>query len=412
MIYVKGNKAKALLSQHKQINILHEASQVVLEIPEYLQQIDNIPKNKQIFAVITRQLTFKEYKKLREGNLIITNFQELLSKINTVQDKFIDDLDIFIDDLDIEQKDNVQIDNTKAIKVNENIPDENKKEKAPKQIHLTHTSPYPANNAYVAISFSTAGGVGKTFFAQNLATCVALKGIKTVAVDLDLRSSELDFTCGITDPTERKKIINRKAKVPKDWATLANWRSYTSLKENLMQHPSGIYVLPCYPVLKDIPAHEIQELLETLSQQFDFIMLDGGLDFTASHLSAALKIADTVYLIGNQDVKTIGKVSGFIAHAAPDVIDKSKLIINMVTPTGYYKPKEVAKKLGYSEYKEIPYDEKGVQSARRRKKAAVQLNTPAGQAVWHIATELPFNIQVQTEKNGLIEKIKKFFKRS
>lgn len=277
------------------------------------------------------------------------------------------------------------------------------------------TTPYIDSykiQAHVAISFSTVGGVGKTFLTLNLATCTVLKGIKTVVIDLDLRSSELDFAAGLTDPVDRRKIVAKKARVPKDsWVTVANWRGFNELEPNILRHNSGLYVIPCFPMVnQDIKEHDINELIYSLSKEFDFIMIDGGLDFTQPHLKTALDIANNIFLLGDQEVKTLGKISDFMAQEKR-LAPKVKLILNMVTPTGYYQPVEIAEKLNFKHFDTIPLDKTAVQTARRKKKTTVQLpKSKAGQAVWGITHHLPFNIALPVVEKSLFDKIKNFFK--
>ncbi len=180
------------------------------------------------------------------------------------------------------------------------------------------TSPLLKTNhrrAPIAVSFSSEGGVGKTFVASNMACYVSLAGIPTVAVDLDMGYGDLDTAVGLVDPNVRTKVIDKKAKVPENgWVTVSDWRRYAvNLKQNILQHNSGLYVIPAYPYAgSDISESEIEDLLYTVSETFGFVVADLGVDGFSPHARVALRMADVVMLVGGQSEKTIGKISHFL----------------------------------------------------------------------------------------------------
>lgn len=392
MIYVKDEKIKKKLSisNFPLTNELEKAKVIFIQ-PAHLSDIQksDIQNTKiPMFLITSEMLSLPQWEKAQSlGILKIINPDEIFAILQEYMPEV-----FFVDDTE---------------------PFEQNVTTIPPVVEST--TPYIDSyeiQAHVAISFSTVGGVGKTFLTLNLATCTALKGIKTVVIDLDLRSSELDFAAGLTDPVDRRKIVAKKARVPKDsWVTVANWRGFNELEPNILRHNSGLYVIPCFPMVnQDIKEHDINELIHSLSKEFDFIMIDGGLDFTQPHLKTALDIANNIFLLGDQEVKTLGKISDFMAQEKR-LAPKVKLILNMVTPTGYYQPVEIAQKLNFKYFDTIPLDKTSVQTARRKKKAAVQLpKSKAGQAVWDITHHLPFNIALPVVEKSLFDKIKNFFK--
>jgi len=392
LIYVKNEKIKKKLSisDFPLTNELEKAKVIFIQ-PAHLSDIQksDIQNTKiPMFLITSEMLSLPQWEKAQSlGILKIINPDEIFAILQEYMPEV-----FFVDDTE---------------------PFEQNVTTIPPVVEST--TPYIDSyeiQAHVAISFSTVGGVGKTFLTLNLATCTALKGIKTVVIDLDLRSSELDFAAGLTDPVDRRKIVAKKAKVPKDsWVTVANWRGFNELEPNILRHNSGLYVIPCFPMVnQDIKEHDINELIHSLSKEFDFIMIDGGLDFTQPHLKTALDIANNIFLLGDQEVKTLGKISDFMAQEKR-LAPKVKLILNMVTPTGYYQPVEIAQILNFKHFDTIPLDKTSVQTARRKKKAAVQLpKSKAGQAVWSITHHLPFNIALPVVEKSLFDKIKNFFK--
>lgn len=382
MIYVKGTEAlEKITGSFNTTDNLLEAALVVIEMPGNLETLSKATGKKPVFVIVTGMLTMPEWKAVNMPGVMVMEKQNLMPELRKILNP---GADLFENDLDV-------LNNSSKLELESSTPASLKKA-AP----ITQSGQRKRGN--IEICFSTAGGVGKTFLSLNLSTCAAIEGIETVVVDLDLRSSELDFAIGLVDPLDRCKIVDRKARVPNNgWLTVANWRGFPpeTLKENILRHSSGLHVVPCYPMVNtDIEEHEVRDLIYTLAEHFDLVMIDGGLDFARPHIKAALEIADVIYLLGDQEIKTIGKVSSFLAQASNDLIAKSKLVINMVTPTGYYAPDEIAAKLGYRQYDIIPLDRQGVQTARRSRRATVQIKgSTAGGAVWELAAKhLPFGI--------------------
>ncbi|MEW5954644.1 MAG: hypothetical protein AB1815_13135 [Bacillota bacterium] len=394
MIYVKGAETlEKILGSFDTTNNLLEAALVVIEMPGNLETLRKATGKKPVFVIVTGMLTMPEWKAVNMSGVIIIEKQSLVSELKKILAPGVADL--FENDLDVSNKPSKLEHCTQA---------------SPKKNQTTHRQQKRGNTG---ICFSTAGGVGKTFLSLNLATCAAMEGIETVVVDLDLRSSEMDFAIGLVDPMDRSRIVDRKARVPKNgWLTVANWRGYPpeTLKENILRHSSGLFVVPCYPMVNtDMEDHEVRDLIYTLTKHFDLVMIDGGLDFTRPHIRAALEIADVIYLLGDQEIKTIGKVFSFLAQASNDLITKSKLVINMVTTTGYYAPDEIAARLGYRQHDVIPLDPQGVHTARRSRRATVQIKgSTAGKAVWKLAAKhLPFDIAPPSpSRENILVKIK------
>lgn len=272
--------------------------------------------------------------------------------------------------------------------------------------------------APIAVSFSAGGGVGKTTVASNIACYTSLLGIPTVAMDVDLGYGDLDTATGLVDPINRTKVIDKKAIVPSDgWLTVSDWRRYAvTMKQNILQHNSKMYVIPAYPYAgNDISESEIEDLLYTATENFGFVVVDLGVDGFSPHARVALRMADVVMMVGGQDEKTIGKISQFLKQEG-GYSNKMSFVVNKKSPTGHYTPKEVAQKLGFDTYYEIPLDEKGVNAAKKQQKLVVQMpGSLAGDAIKRYAAEiLPFKLDAPAlEKNpaGFMQKIKGLFKK-
>lgn len=242
----------------------------------------------------------------------------------------------------------------------------------------------------IVCCFSSAGGVGKTFMSTNLACAAALSGIPSIVVDMDLGYGDVDIATGLTRGAGDSRLVlaDRKARGPKSgWATVTTWREHArNLKEGILQHHSGLYVLPSYPYAGEgISASETEELLDVLADIFSLVVVDLGVNAFSPYAKASLSMADTVFIVAKQDTKSIGKVSHFLKQEGGRR-EGMKFVVNMVDPAAYYSPGEVASECGFDEYETVPLDVAGVSAATRRLQMVVQLKgSAAGEAVWAIA---------------------------
>lgn len=388
-MYVKGsNRLIETLSDFETTNDLNNARCAVIEMPgndHELKIIKNIP----VFVVITDILTSREWS-LIQGHTT-ANLKSIRQKL----EDFLQSLE------DVPGKNEV-------IYFDDSVPGEEPQQYSPQQqepLKLPQTIPAhrysstiqpDSNQGYIATSFSAAGGVGKTFTSTNIGGAAAINGVSTVVLDLDLGYGDVDTATGLVSPENRTRVVDRKAFVPKNgWATIQNWRDYArDLKGSLLRHSSGLYVLPSYPFKgKSMPDVEIEDLIHTLAEVFDLVMIDLGVDAFSPHSQKALEMSNTIFIIGGQDEKTLGKFNHF-KEDHPDM-SNMRLIINMVDHGGFFSPREVAKKIGFKQFDEIPFDRQGVNAAKKGKKLAVQMpGSSAGNSVNEIAAKhLPLGIQ-------------------
>lgn len=362
----------------------HEAKCVVLVTP-----IERLPHGIQVFVLFSGMITYTEWKMLNYKNVITANDIDSLLKL----------LNIYIEDI-----------SKPSERYDECMP-----EYVPTTIKAQVTEPNPAtlyvmeqrmlitptrNRSLIIASFSTAGGVGKTFWATNLGVYSAIHGMSTVIVDFDLGFGDVASALGVITNGEH--------------VTVDNWRRYTrDLKTYLLKHPSsGVYLIPCSKE-ENMAEKDAEDLLVILAELFDVVIVDLGVNPYAPHSRVSLNMTNKVFIIGGQDNKTIEKVSRFIKQESGQFqISDMVFIINKVTPLGYYKPHEVAKELGFSEYQEIPLDEKGTNAAARAKKAVVQMNgSIAGESIKYIAATVCTGNPEQKSKKSLMDRLKSLFKR-
>lgn len=228
----------------------------------------------------------------------------------------------------------------------------------------------------VIASYSSAGGVGKTFLAVNAAVRLAQCGRRVVVVDLDWDYGDV-------------WTVTHMALTGPPQVTVANWFEVAADPvEYLAVHPrfANLYVLPSRTVYSGRPleANHVRRLIEELCGRFDAVVLDLGPDSSLPHIAAALSSADTVLLVSTQEEGRIDKLRMFVRQAM-DVCGlnkfRFKLVVNRVA-SGYARsPKDVARQLEITLFRTIPEDPRAVRQSERKKSFPVLTKTAAGKAL-------------------------------
>lgn len=148
--------------------------------------------------------------------------------------------------------------------------------------------------AKIIVVTSGKGGVGKTTSSAAIGTGIALKGHKTVIIDFDVGLRNLDLIMGC----ERRVVYDFVNVINKE-ATL----SQTLIKD---KRTKGLFILPASQTRdKDALTIEgVQEVLEELSKEFDYIICDSpaGIEKGAQ---MALYFADAAIVVTNPEVSSV-----------------------------------------------------------------------------------------------------------
>lgn len=180
-----------------------------------------------------------------------------------------------------------------------------------------------SNKGLVIGVFSPKGGVGKTTIATNIAIGLGkIAPMSVVIVDLDLQFG--DVASGLyLDP----------AHTVTDAVSPAASQDSLVLKAFLTVHPGSIYALcaPTTPMDADqITPDQIGRLIEQLSEQFQYVVVDTAPGLPEIGLAAMEKCTDVVWVSGMDIPSVRGLRSGLDVLLQLDILPETRhVVLNM-----------------------------------------------------------------------------------
>ena len=154
----------------------------------------------------------------------------------------------------------------------------------------------PRRGARLLTVFSAKGGCGKTTFALNLATALHRRGDRVCLVDLDLAFGDVAISLQV----QPQHTIA-------DAVPLAETLDAGAAVSLLTVHSSGLSVLaaPMEPYLRDIiPAELVGRVLDVLSSEFDWIVVDTPPVFE-DHVLQAFDRSELLVLLVTPDIPAL-----------------------------------------------------------------------------------------------------------
>ncbi|CAN7464921.1 AAA family ATPase [Arthrobacter sp. LjRoot14] len=179
------------------------------------------------------------------------------------------------------------------------------------------------NKGLVIGVFSPKGGVGKTTIATNIAIGLGkIAPMSVVIVDLDLQFG--DVASGLyLDPQHTVT----------DAVSPAASQDSLVLKAFLTVHPGSIYALcaPPTPVDADeITPEQVSRLLEQLSEQFQYVVVDTAPGLPEIGLAAMEQCTDVVWVSGMDIPSVRGLRSGLDVLRQLDILPETRhVVLNM-----------------------------------------------------------------------------------
>jgi pilus assembly protein CpaE len=151
-------------------------------------------------------------------------------------------------------------------------------------------------NARMVAVLGPKGGTGKTLITCNLAVAFALKGLRTVVVDMDLQFGDVGLALGL-----------RPGQTIYDLAISAGSLDGDKVDNFLVEHPSGARVLlapsrPDQAAAIEVPF--LRKLFDILRSGYDVVIVDTSPAFTAEVI-ATIDSATDLLIIGMLDALSL-----------------------------------------------------------------------------------------------------------
>jgi pilus assembly protein CpaE len=185
---------------------------------------------------------------------------------------------------------------------------------------VTLSSHTAKSTGSVISMFGVKGGVGTTTLSTHLATFLVLQHRKKVLlIDHHHQLGHASLYLGVkVNPYHFDELIRNVDRL--DAELLAGF---------LTHHPSGLDLLPspdmCAVRYNSTPP-EMQQVLEFLRPQYDFVILDSSLEYQDVN-SSIIDCSDEVYLVATPDVAALRDLSRHVENFALDETAASKLRI-------------------------------------------------------------------------------------
>ena len=208
--------------------------------------------------------------------------------------------------------------------------------------------------------FSNKGGVGKTFFAVNLSTALALSGKKTLLLDLDLQAGQ-DMARMLNAEPKQSIVHILPHLLQKETP------NFETIQQSIFTHTSGLEFLPAIiaaPEIGQLTAEGIALFLDTIRAHYDYIIIDLGQSFSEVMISVLDK-ANMILLLATPDVLAVYQLTWCIKilqdmHIPLKMV---RLVLNRAKSQGGVAWQEVRNALDLEIFGLIPSDGKGVGKA-------------------------------------------------
>jgi len=217
----------------------------------------------------------------------------------------------------------------------------------------------PIPQGTVITVFGAKGGIGKTTIASNLAVALCTEAHQSVAlVDMDTRFGDVAITMDI--PVERSIA---------DLARNLDNIDRSTLKDYLVQHESGVWILPAPTRPSDwrnLNAGHIRDVVDVLAQTHDFVILDTPGTFNEI-VAAAIEIGTMGLLVTTLDMASIKDTVlalEMLHERFPNDDERIKVVLNRSGMDTGVRERDVERTLDSPIWWRIPQDNEVVRAAQ------------------------------------------------
>ncbi|MHC1682230.1 MAG: response regulator [Clostridiaceae bacterium] len=225
-----------------------------------------------------------------------------------------------------------------------------------KTVNLSSSS-QRTTNAKVVTYFSSKGGVGKSVLALNNAIVLSKDlNKRTLLIDLDLQFGDISM---MVNQYNKKNII--------DIIDEGQSESYENIKPYLYKYNENLDMLfaPTKPEAAEyITKESIEKIIKTFEKQYDFIIIDTGVNFNDSTLYA-LDIAQYILYVSTMEIVSLKntKLGLQVMQSLNYEKDKVKLVINRATANYGISKNDVEAVFKDNIFAMIPDEEKVVSTS-------------------------------------------------
>ena len=192
--------------------------------------------------------------------------------------------------------------------------------------------------------YSPKGGVGKTSISTNMALAVTNlnPNVRVCLVDLDIFYGNVASLLKLNQQKPFRTILN--------WVDLPEQVDQSTVFERLMQHPSGLWVLPApkRAIEEDfVTAEVVENVVQYLRHYFDMVFIDLGPSFKDPTV-ISFQYADRIFLVSDLDRMTLSDCDGVASELRGMGVPLAKveLLFNNVSGGEGITVKDASKILG------------------------------------------------------------------
>jgi len=214
----------------------------------------------------------------------------------------------------------------------------------------------PAVQGKVLVMFNCRGGAGATSIAVNTAHALVRRRKSVCIVDLDMQLGDVFVALDLKPETSIAALAREASTI-----------DAAALRRRLARHDSGIFALTQIGHIDDVDpslVERIPALISTLTDHFDYVLIDGVRDFGDYALSV-LDMADEIAMVLAQDVASVRRAARAITlfRRLGYSDSKLKVILNRWTRKAQVSNDEIARALRLSVSAKIRNDYKRVHGA-------------------------------------------------
>lgn len=253
------------------------------------------------------------------------------------------------------------------------------------------------------------GGVGKTTTSANIGTALALQGKKVCLVDTDIGLRNLDVVMGLENRIiyDLVDVVEKRCKIHQ---ALVKDKRFDGL----------LYLLPAAQTVDKsaVTAEQMQELIEELKQDYEFIIIDcpAGIEQGFKNAIAGADQAIVVVTPEVSAVRDADRIIGLLEkekHMEPPRLIVNRIRNHMMKSGDMLDLDEITQHLSIELVGIVADDEEVIKASNHGEPIALNPNSKASIAYRNIARRIlgesiPLQPLEETNK-GMFSKLKKFF---